>query len=177
MRTTSLTAIWKPAKPMKLPAPPWASNACPTPNARAMLATTYQGQTVFDPSVLKTEYERTLQLCTFMAENYKPLLPTKGKLPPAALLAFTALLLFVSQDNMNVAIKKLVAITRQNTFDPNAGNFMGLNPFHDYDAWRIIKGIQELGPLNTSSYDVKQQIKDAEAFLRQQHALWKQGQQ
>ncbi len=141
------------------------------------LAKTYQGQTVFDPSVLQTAYQQTLQLCTFMADNYKPLLPTKDKLPPAALLAFSALLLFVSQGDINRAIEKLVAITRQQTFDPNAGNFMGLNLFHDYEAWRIIKEIQYFGPLNTSSYDVKQQLRDAEAFLRQQHALWRQGRQ
>jgi len=142
-----------------------------------VLVTTYQGQTVFEPSVLKTEYQQTLQLCAFMDENYKPLLSTKGKLPPAALLAFSTLFLFVSQGSMNLAIEKLVAITRQESFDPNAGNFMGLNPFHDYDAWRIIKGIQEFGALKTGSFDVKQQLNDAEACLRQQYAQWKQEQQ
>lgn len=142
-----------------------------------VLATTRQGQTVFDPSVLKTEYQQTLQLCVFIAENYKPLHSTKGKLPPAALLAFSALLLFVSQGTMNLAIEKLVAIIRQESFDPNAGNFMGLNPFHDYEAWRIIKGIQELGALKANGFDVKQQLNDAEDCLRQQYAHWKQGQQ
>lgn len=142
-----------------------------------LLATMYHGKTVFDPSVLKVEYQLTLQLSEFIAQNYAPLLSTRGKLPPPALLAFSALLLFVSQHNMSSAIEKLVAITRQETFDPNAGNFMGLNPFHDYDAWRIIKELQEFGPLSTDSYDVKQQIRSTEACLRQQHALWKQGQQ
>jgi hypothetical protein len=74
------------------------------------------------------------------------------------LLAFSALLLFVSDWDYNIAKQKVDQIFEISTVkDLNAGNVIGLNPFMNYSAWVIIKKLNDLkNEMNDiTDYDVE----------------------
>src|SRR5690606_1381142 len=54
--------------------------------------------------------------------------------------------------------------------DRNLGNVMGLNPFHDYEAWTRLKRIQELNisSMFPENFDIKSEIEKIENDLRAQ---------
>jgi len=116
------------------------------------LAATYHGQSVFDPSVLRMPYTRTKTLAAFVCCNHAPLSRTVKTYAPLAslknpkyLMAFAALLLFVSGWNLDVAVGRFAQIaTSKEPADHSLGNVMGLNPFHDFSAWSSLKMLQEL---------------------------------
>jgi len=59
--------------------------------------------------------------------------------PPVALLALCALVLFISNWDMNAAIAALSRLLLAPVpSDLTLGNVIGLNPFHEYAAWRIL---------------------------------------
>jgi len=61
------------------------------------------------------------------------------------LLAVSALLLFVSEWDENIATDKFNMLANAgNSIIPDAGNVIGMNPFIHYDAWKIIHRIQDL---------------------------------
>jgi len=113
------------------------------------LARRYQGEVVFDPTVLHKEYDQSLRLALFISHNYAPIRSvTKAKPYSAAacVLAFSALLLFVNDWDLNRAVGTFAVIARSaGHADQGLGNVMGLNPFHDYEAWRKLKQLQESG--------------------------------
>lgn len=57
--------------------------------------------------------------------------------------------------------------------DLTLGNVIGLNPFHDYDGWRLIIGAQDIATKSRSGFDYPAQLKKIEAELREQHRLWR----
>ncbi|GLO55135.1 hypothetical protein PPUJ20066_11710 [Pseudomonas putida] len=111
-----------------------------------------QAQSVFDPSILQTEFRKTLQLARFIGTSYLPIsthvkshswvhTPKGGRF----MLAFTSLLLFVSDWDMKRAWEAFVRIAKDDSVvDETLGNAIGLNPFHDFEVWPIIKFLQEL---------------------------------
>jgi hypothetical protein len=48
---------------------------------------------------------------------------------------------------------------------------MGLNPFHDYEAWKILKQLQELSIAVPQNIDVDSERAAMEATLRQEFGI------
>lgn len=113
------------------------------------LAKRHQGEVVFDPTVLQEDYDASLSLATFISHNYAPVRSaTKARIHGAApcVLAFSALLLFVNDWDLSRAVRMFADIARSvGNADQSLGNVMGLNPFHDYEAWGKLKQLQESG--------------------------------
>ena len=113
------------------------------------LAKRYQGRSAFDPSTLAAEYGKACDLANFIGYNYAPLRAavsstTRGQ-TEASVLAVSALLLFIHDWDMNLAVSGFTRIAAAaGSSSQDLGNVMGLNPFHDYEAWRALKQAQEL---------------------------------
>ncbi|MCF5709497.1 hypothetical protein GIV19_19740 [Pseudomonas syringae] len=133
------------------------------------LADDYQGQPVFDPSVLRPQYERTLALAAFICSNHEPLIrsiktyaPLASLKNPKYLMAFAALLLFISDWDLDAAVGRFAQIaTSKEQVDESLGNVMGLNPFHDFSTWAGLKALQEhphLRAFEVPSVGVKEEM-------------------
>jgi hypothetical protein len=147
-----------------------------SPDRVAYLARRFQGEVVFDPSPLRTHYLSTIHLAVFISENYEPILrftKRSARDPYApAVLAFAALLLHVEDWNLDRAAALFGRIAEK-AADANGdlGNVMGLNPWHDFEAWRQLKALQSLGlslpdPVTSS----KEEVSALEALLRSEYA-------
>lgn len=140
------------------------------------LASRFQGEVVFDPSPLRAHYLSTTQLATFIAQNYEPVrrfTRSGGREPhAAAVLAFAALLLYVEAWDLDRAAAMFGSIARQvENADGDLGNVMGLNPWHDFEAWRDLKVLQDLGlSMPAGAFSPKEEILVIEAALRRQYA-------
>jgi hypothetical protein len=74
-------------------------------------------------------------------------------------MAFAALLLFVSDWDLDAAVGRFAQIaTSSAAVDESLGNVMGLNPFHDFSAWEVLKALQELPPFEIPSIGVKAEM-------------------
>lgn len=150
--------------------------------ARAVvLVNRFADQEVFDPAALKTSYELTLQLATFLGRNsgldFRRSKPDeyRWKGAPPALLALCALILFVSSWDLNVAIGKFVQIlSAPEPSDPLLGNVLGLNPFHDYAAWQMVVIAQEIAEQPTGVRVYEREIERIEAELREAYRVWRE---
>lgn len=138
------------------------------------------GREVFDATKLQPYYEAAISLCTFVAANggidfgkrHREIYRWKGA--PPVLLALCALVLFVSDWNMNAAttaFAKLLAAPPPS--DLVLGNVIGLNPFHDYGAWRLVIASSEVAARSPNGLDYGARLAAIEAELREQHRLWK----
>ncbi|KJZ64380.1 hypothetical protein [Pseudomonas fluorescens] len=130
------------------------------------LAVEYQGKAVFDPSSLQHEYQRAQVLATFICRNYAPVasatsksdagVSVKGARP---LLAFSSLLLFISEWDLNRASNLFAKIASDvSAVDLSLGNVIGLNPFHDFEAWSALKLLQGLMPFDSEIFDAKAEV-------------------
>ncbi|RVG20025.1 hypothetical protein CN233_35615 [Sinorhizobium meliloti] len=95
------------------------------------------------PRVLQPFYDKSVALCAFVGKNSKiPFSKTRPEYfrfnqAPAPLLALCALMLFVSDWDLNIAIGKFAKLLNApEPADFSHGNVIGLNPFHDYAAAR-----------------------------------------
>ena len=126
----------------------------------------HAGDEVFDATPLEPYYKATIALADFAVSHWKPLASTAREKtaievdPKAAsLIAVCALLLSVSNWDVAVASRKLVElILAPEATDSTLGNFIGLNPFHDYAALRLIKLVQVVTEGHDSSYDYKAEL-------------------
>ncbi|CEG10607.1 hypothetical protein BN961_04047 [Afipia felis] len=144
------------------------------------LARKNHGREVFDATKLQPYYEAALSLCAFVAANSKIDFGKRQpeyyrwKGAPPALLALCALVLFVCNWEMNAAITafaKLLAAPSPN--DLSLGNVIGLNPFHDYGAWRLVIASAEVAARSPHGLDYGARLAAIEAELREQHRRWK----
>lgn len=107
------------------------------------------GIKIFDRRELNDKYISAMQLATSITKIC-PSLNRKFTTPLSImrsnqLLAVSALLLFVSDWNKDIATEKLIALINAGTSSmPDAGNVIGMNPFIHYDAWKIIHRVQDL---------------------------------
>lgn len=147
------------------------------------LARKNHGREVFNAAALQPYYEAALSLCAFVAANggvdFGKGQPEyyRWKGAPVALLALCALVLFVSDWDMNAAIasfSKLLSAPAPS--DLTLGNVIGLNPFHQYAAWRLVIASAEVAARATGELDYDRQLASTEAALREQHRRWKSGQ-
>ena len=130
------------------------------------MASDYQGKSVFDPTTLSEYYDLTQAFAEFICVNHAPLARLGKNYAPLAglkntkyLLAFAALLLFVSGWQPTAAADKFAQIVSSNMpVDQTLGNVMGLNPFHDFEAWETLKLLQELTDIEVPALTLKQEM-------------------
>ena len=146
------------------------------------LALRYQGLEVFDPAVLRPYYDVTLSLAMFIARNSDSgggkSRPEEYRFTgvPLALLALCALLLFISNWDLNTAIAtsaRLFAAPRAT--DDTLGNVIGLNPFHDYAPWKLLAIASTVAAQSPNGFEYEAQLRSIEARLRETHRQWKAG--
>jgi hypothetical protein len=126
----------------------------------------FHGKSVFDPSTLRPQYYHTNDLAKFMCLNFvalKRFLPEHSPLESLkgleSLLALSAVLLFISDWNINIAAGHFARIaSHTGTPDETLGNVMGLNPFHDFEAWAALKALQEMPPFDVPAQSVREEI-------------------
>ncbi|MBJ9573249.1 hypothetical protein [Citrobacter braakii] len=108
------------------------------------------GTPTFDRSILSEKYQLATQVASLVRGAHPRLRVLLGYSSSALkssnpLMAFAALLLFVSDWDATAAEKKIEAIMAVKTVtDITAGNVVGLNPFIHYSAWILVKALYEL---------------------------------
>lgn len=137
------------------------------------LAKRYHGALAFDPSSLEEQYKRTTDFGWFIAENYSPIGKHVRRAGPweqkPVVLAFAALLLFIAEwsvDKAAALFGRIAAAVPASS--QTLGNVIGLNPWHDFAAWRGLRQLQELqldGPLGHDSPE--EEASEIERGLRQ----------
>lgn len=130
------------------------------------------GEMVLDPKSLEMQYKLTIRLCRFIAENYDPVKRhCKRDERPPALLAFAALLLFLDDWDLAAAVSRFGQIAEDaSTADETLGNVMGLNPWHDFEAWSDIRKMQDLGlTVPANAIEPQVEVSEIEALLRKRY--------
>lgn len=147
------------------------------------LARKNHGREVFDVTKLQPYYEAAISLCIFVAANggidFGKRQPEiyRWKGAPTALLALCALVLFVSDWDMNAAIATFAKLlSAPEPSDIALGNVIGLNPFHEYGAWRLVIASADVAAKSPNGLDYSASLSAIEAALREQHRLWKNDQ-
>jgi len=108
------------------------------------------GTATFDRSILSEKYKLATQVAAQVRGAHPRLRvllrdSTSALRSNNPLMAFAALLLFVSDWGVTAAEKKIEAILAVKTVtDITAGNVVGLNPFIHYNAWVLVKALHEL---------------------------------
>lgn len=144
------------------------------------LARKNHGREVFDATVLQPYYEASISLCVFVAKN-GGIDFGKGRVefyrwksPSVALLALCALVLFVSDWDMNTAIASFAKLlSAPEPTNLSLGNVIGLNPFHEYAAWRLVIASAEIASQSSNGLDYDSKLASTEATLRELHRRWK----
>lgn len=115
----------------------------------AELARRHRAQIVFDPTPLREPYLQTVALATFITTHYLPIRRSvRGTVyePASVILAFAALLLFVAGGDLDRSAALFGQIARGvSDADETRGNVIGLNPWHDFEAWNQLKMLQAGG--------------------------------
>ncbi|BAY87872.1 hypothetical protein NIES267_73960 (plasmid) [Calothrix parasitica NIES-267] len=145
----------------------------------------YQNKPVFDVTKLEEQYKKTINLALFIERNLKIFKPKRYSFTHylyklkyiseiRIVLAFAALLLYVSDWNIETAIIKLEQIVNFcGPYNINPGNVIGLNPFHDFEAWAIVMKAREAAQNSPNGFDYNAQIKEIENRLREEYEKWK----
>lgn len=90
-----------------------------------------------------------------------------------ALLALCALLLFMNDWVTGRASATFADLTvLPSAADGTEGNFMGLNPFHDYEAWQILHEARQVAVRRTDDRPVAEQVDAIRAELYAAHLEW-----
>lgn len=124
-----------------------------------------QGQTLIAMEPLRPKFEAATRLAGLMAE-YGDLPLTRRRTlggiygaVPEALLAFSAVLLFVSDWSEDTALGRFAKIiAAQPPEDLTLGNVMGLNPFHDFAAIEVVRFVAGLPPETERDYDFQAEV-------------------
>lgn len=124
--------------------------------------------TLLDPALLQDEYGKTLQLTSFIVNNHIEF-QNKAVRDKAdgeqKLLAFSALLLFVSEWNIDKAIEKFAVIANvEEVNDLLAGNFIGLNPYYKISLANTAKALQDIWPVEfeeVEQWQVEKKMRDS----------------
>lgn len=139
------------------------------------LVSKFQGKKVFDVTALEPYYKKTIELCNFASRHV--IKKTKANRYSSASnesLAFCSLLLSTCEWNLDIAIDNLVKIARAP--EPSnllLGNFIGLNPFHEYDAWKLIKTVSNMQNNFDFSETVSNQLSDIKLLMKNEYINWR----
>jgi len=145
----------------------------------AVLIDRYAGNAVFDALVLRPYYEKALSMCMYIGtfgglgvprakvHNYR----WKGA--PAPLLAFCALLLHISDWNVESAIARFSNIAKAPApADQTLGNVIGLNPFLDFLAWEAVFVVEKIAS-DYPDMSYPHELAVVEQDMREQYRVWK----
>ncbi|MGJ5634038.1 hypothetical protein [Nostoc sp. CALU 1950] len=89
-------------------------------------------------------------------------------------MAFAALLLYLVNWDVQLAILKLIEIVQYPTpTDINYGNIIGFNPFCDFEVWATIAKVREVIKYSKNGFYYTIQIEAIEARLKQEYEEWK----
>ncbi|MDI1363520.1 MAG: hypothetical protein PSX79_01395 [bacterium] len=143
-------------------------------DALTRLAQTYQGRDLPDVTAIQGAYRQALAFARLATEYGQLDLPSFKPWEHApqspTILAFAALMLFVSGGDMDGAITRLATIlAAPPPTDLTLGNVIGLNPYRDYSLLLNAKAISDLvgaGGLNT---DMPDMLAATQFRLRQLH--------
>ncbi|AFZ28605.1 hypothetical protein Cylst_6387 (plasmid) [Cylindrospermum stagnale PCC 7417] len=127
-----------------------------------------QDSLVFDVKELEIPYRNTIKLSDFIVYNLAIKNSQGWHLTNSNIvLAFAALLLYISNWDIESAILKLINIVKSpNVTDRNSGNVIGLNPFYDFEVWASISKIREVAKASKKGFDYNAQIKTIEEQLK-----------
>ncbi|CDX18249.1 conserved hypothetical protein [Mesorhizobium plurifarium] len=142
------------------------------------------GDAHLDRTKLRPYYEAAISLCTFVAANggidFGKRQPKiyRWKGAPTALLALCTLVLFVSDWDMNAAIAAFAKLlSAPEPSDVALGNVIGLNPFHEHGAWRLVTASGEIAAKSPNGgLDCNARLAAIDSPLREQHRQWKEHQ-
>ena len=152
-----------------------------TQRSRALLlAAKHQGEEMFDVSVLEPYYKKAVSLSVFIARNYRDLKFSDARIAklgwddfPSALFAFAALILWISEWDFDIAALKVANLIRAlPPTNQTLGNVMGLNPFNDYIAWRMILLANKIVGHRTGQLEYQAELKKVLANLHAKHQAW-----
>lgn len=131
-----------------------------------------QNTLVFDVNQLYLPYQNTITFSEFIKCHFKDMKNIK-KADLNMLFAFSALLLYVSDWDIESAIEKVIKIVKApKPVDENSGNVIGFNPFYDFEAWMVISKIKEVVSASKNGLDYKSQIDSIEEQLKDEYKLW-----
>ena len=89
------------------------------------------------------------------------------------LLALCALLLFMNNWDIARASSAFARLTAlPSAADGTEGNVMGLNPFHDYEAWQILHEARQVAARRTDAWPVAEQIEAIKTELHTAYLEW-----
>ena len=138
-------------------------------------------QRVFDPASLQSYYAQTISLARFAASHYPSLAISQRQLYDIgvddrmrAIMALCALLLNVSGWSTDLAVEKLITLIKAP--EPRSGtlgNMIGLNPFHDYVAWSLIRHLSDVFAGADINFDHDGEVAAIERGMRAEHEEWR----
>lgn len=128
----------------------------------------------YDLSLLQPYYDSCIKLSEFLGRQ----IWGSKRYPqtvPAEFLALCSLLLYVSGWNLDEAGLKLVELLKApKPSDQLLGNIMGLNPFHDYQTWRTVKALCDLGLRYDLEVDYQLLVENTIDGMREEYRRWKE---
>lgn len=142
------------------------------------------GEAVFDPTAIQSQYEVATTLARFAAgylfdagpsaaPSGLQKHPTEWGAAGHALLALSALMLFLRDWNLEAGVALFVHLrTMPPAADDLKGNLIGLNPFHDFEAWQLIAAARLIGAQRNDQRPVQEQVADVLKDIHSQHADW-----
>lgn len=137
------------------------------------LISMHKGQPLIAMEPLRPQYEATRKFTSLMVELGSLNLSRKSRYnedkTAPALLAFAATLLFVSDWDIEAALRKFAQIVAApQPEDLTLGNVMGFNPFHDFAAIEIVRCISALQP--DRAYDFAAELANIRASIEQAYS-------
>ena len=149
---------------------------------RALRLIELQGEaTVLDPTTLRLKYDAVIQLSVFAAASVyriagkRPASPHASDMGAAgkSLLALSALLLFKHDWDLGRAGAAYAILAGlPSALDGTEGNVMGLNPFHDFQAWQILHQARHIASQRRDARPLPEQFAEIVAELQASHAGW-----
>ncbi len=131
-----------------------------------------QNTLVFDVKQLHLPYQKTIAFSQFIRHNLRNM-EHISKTSLDMLLAFSALLLYVSGWDIELAIEKMIKLVKSpKIVDKNSGNIIGFNPFYDFEAWIVISKIREVMSASKNGFDYKLQIDSIKRQLKDEYQRW-----
>ncbi|MES2948737.1 MAG: hypothetical protein V4858_09365 [Pseudomonadota bacterium] len=136
-----------------------------------VLAEKHAGDVALDPTTLLDKYRNATLLATFAVVNVFGHKHTSRD--THALLAFSALLLFKCDwdpQRASALFSRLMPLPPLP--EGIQGNLIGLNPFHDYEAWRVINAARLKASNQTDARPIAIQIAEIKTQIQTQFQHW-----
>lgn len=129
---------------------------------------------VFDIRMFINEYELVQKLCNFIESNDIGHSAVGNSIRNRYYFdAFSALLLFVNEWNLEAAISMYIEIVElPESKDPNLGNVIGLTPFVDFELFRTILEANEFTEYLDPNFGFTDLLNHEEKLMRSEFEDW-----